>query len=108
MPDIQESLSHKTPLRHDAGQGILDAHPIETKEGPQFKQLDREITELKELASNGRYTEVWEGKWLKGRGEGMETEKVSPSLTASTLLMGYFIGSLGSTPNVQVTDKGDE
>ena len=45
---------------------------------------------------------------MKGRGEEGEAEKVSLSLTASTVLIGYSIDSLESTPNIRATDKGDE
>ena len=45
---------------------------------------------------------------MKGRGEEGEAEKVSLSLTASTVLIGYSIDSLESTPNIWATDKRGE
>jgi len=68
---------------------IIESHTraVETSGVPLLKRLDEEITEFREIASGKMEFEVWEGKWVKGRGKeggrettgavGMEDERVT-------------------------------
>ena len=67
--------------------------------------LNGKIEKVKKIASEGIHCEVWVGQWRKGGTSG-EVEKVSPNLTASTLLIGCSVGGLENTPNVWVTGGG--
>jgi len=120
MADIQ-GLRFSEPL--PIGEHKKQANqPVEVNEAPPVKQLDGEVVKLEEIGfGGGVYCEVWEGRWEKGRGEGIDgekagdkgvrgekvdVEKVSLSLTAFILLKWLFIGGLESAPNTQITREG--